>query len=135
MTSPSKKGHDIDMKKKLFSNVPLIMLNNFNHNKHCLRIKLQFIKIGFSSKFTEKRHNNAYMPSQVKNVTRYINKFFIKKDKKSKCIYDQAEQLLPRETSLENQVKVPKKELSQQITKKGKLTTINDVICQKWDMI
>ena len=42
----------------------------------------------------------------------------MKKEILSKCIYNHAEQLLRWQTSLKNQVRVPKKGLSQQITEK-----------------
>ena len=43
-----------------FQNVRVIMLNNFYHDKHCLKNKLQCLKRGFSLKITEKRQNGDY---------------------------------------------------------------------------
>ena len=41
-------------------NVPLIMLNNFHRDKHCLNIKFKCLKKGFSQKINEKQQNDGY---------------------------------------------------------------------------
>ena len=46
------------MKKKFFQNIFLITLNNFYHDKHCLKIKLKCLTKGSSQKITEKRQND-----------------------------------------------------------------------------
>ena len=55
------------MEKKIFQNVYLIMKNHFYHKKNQIRLTKREI----SQKITEKRQNDGYMTSYVKNGTCY----------------------------------------------------------------
>ena len=55
------------MENNIFQNALLIIWNNFNHDKHRLRIKLKLLKKGSSQKIIEKRQNDGY------ETTTYVN--------------------------------------------------------------
>ena len=76
-------------------------------------------------KITEKQQKDVYLTSYVKKPYMVLKKF----------ISNHAEQLLTRYTSLKNQVTVPEKGLSQQITEKWQNDNYKCVIRQKRDMI
>ena len=73
-----RQKRDMIWKRKLFQNVPLIMLSNFYHDQHCLKIKLSWRNRRLSQKITEKRQNDGCMTSYVKNGTWYEKENFFK---------------------------------------------------------
>ena len=46
--------------KKKFQNVSMIMLNNYYHDKHHIKIKLKCLKQGICQQITVKRQNDDY---------------------------------------------------------------------------
>ena len=74
-----------DMKKEFLQNVPLIMLNNFYRDKHCLKIKR-----GLSVEVTEKRQNDSQRWRHTSKTRYGTRKSII-----LKCASDPVKQLHP----------------------------------------
>ena len=64
---PQKR--DMVLKRKFYQKVSLVMLNNFCHDQHCLKIKLRRRNRRLSKKITEKWQNYGCMTSYFKNGT------------------------------------------------------------------
>ena len=94
-------GHGI---KKEFQNVPLSILNNFNHNKLFRKTKLQGLKHQLSSKISKKWHNDVSKWQYTHQRRDYqMRKIFF-----PKCLSDYDDQLQPWSTSNKKQVRVLK---------------------------
>ena len=66
---------DMIWKRKYFQNVFLIILSNFYHDQHCLKIKLRWRNRRLSQIITEKRQNDGFIMPYVKNGTWYEKKY------------------------------------------------------------
>ena len=100
-----RQTQDVIWKRKFLQNVSLIMLNNFYHDKHCLKIKLQCLKRWFGRKITKKRQNDGCMKSYVKVGIWFEKEIFFKMFLWSYWT------TFTMATLLKNQVKVMKQEI------------------------
>ena len=71
MYDVTRQKRDMIRKGNFFQIVPLIMLSNFYHDQHCLKIKLRWRNRRLTQKITEKRQNDGCMTSYVKIGTWY----------------------------------------------------------------
>ena len=66
-----RQKRDMIWKRKYFQNVSLVILSNFYHDQHRLKIKLRWRNRRLSHIITEKRKNDGFMTSYGKNGTWY----------------------------------------------------------------
>ena len=111
-----------------FQNISLIMLNNFCHDKHCLKIKSRWRNRRSSQKLLKKGKMTAVWRHTSKTGHDIKRKFI-------KCFSDHAGQPLPWLTLLKNQVKVTKQEMRSKNWWKTAKWRLYDDIPQSRDMI